>query len=430
MAAAKRAGARGRHAKGITTSYGSRTDVGLVRDHNEDSLAVCPPLYAVADGMGGHAAGEVASEIAIQTLVANAPEQIDGDDLARAVVAANHAVIRAAVEGIGRKGMGTTMTAAMLQGRRLVVAQVGDSRAYLLHEGVLQRITRDHSLMADLIESGQITVEEARVHPQRSVITRALGSDPSTLPDIYEMNVSPGDRLLLCSDGLSGMLDDSSLESVLTRTKDPQRCAASLVNEAITAGGYDNVTAIVVDVPSNAEAIIKKATIKGRIAAILAAIAFVLVLAGVAVGSSMYLNTTAYLTEQDGNVVVYRGMPGEIAGLSFSTYDHDTGLDVDDLEGLPSNVKDRLAEGIRVDSVADADTLVDTWKDQIEQYKEDTAPAEERLTDSSKSSKSSSGSSANSSSSSSSSSTGSSSSSSSDTATSSNSADTEGDDAE
>ena len=268
MAAAKRNGARGRHAKGAMPSYGSRTDVGLVRDHNEDSLAVNPPLYAVADGMGGHAAGEVASEIAIQTLVANAPETPDGDDLARAVVAANHAVIRAAAEGIGRKGMGTTMTCAMLSGKRLVVAQVGDSRAYLLHEGSLQRITRDHSLMADLIESGQITVEEARVHPQRSVITRALGSDPSTLPDIYEMNVAPGDRLLLCSDGLSGMVDDSLLESTLERVKDPQRCAAALVNEAITAGGYDNVTAVVVDVPSNAEAIIKKQARKGRIGAI------------------------------------------------------------------------------------------------------------------------------------------------------------------
>ena len=381
MAAAKRTGARDRHAKGAMPSYGSRTDVGLVRDHNEDSLAVNPPLYAVADGMGGHAAGEVASEIAIQTLVANAPETADGDDLARAVVAANHAVIRAAAEGIGRKGMGTTMTCAMLSGKRLVVAQVGDSRAYLLHEGGLQRITRDHSLMADLIESGQITVEEARVHPQRSVITRALGSDPSTLPDIYEMNVAPGDRLLLCSDGLSGMVDDSLLESVLERVKDPQRCAASLVNEAITAGGYDNVTAVVVDVPSNAEAIIKKQARKGRLGAILAAIAFVLVLAGGIAGSAAYLDHTAFLAEKDGAVAVYRGMPGEVAGLSFSRFDHDTGLSADDLEGLPANVRDRLAEGIRVDSVEDADALVETWKDQIEEYKKDTAPASKKLTD-------------------------------------------------
>ncbi|MDO5042140.1 MAG: Stp1/IreP family PP2C-type Ser/Thr phosphatase [Slackia sp.] len=362
-------------------SYGSRTDIGLVRDHNEDSLAVNPPLYAVADGMGGHAAGEVASEIAIQTLVANAPETPDGDDLARAVVAANHAVIRAAIEGIGRKGMGTTMTAAMLVGKRLVVAQVGDSRAYLMHEGSLQRITRDHSLMADLIESGQITAEEARVHPQRSVITRALGSDPSTLPDIYEMNVAAGDRLLLCSDGLSGMVDDSLLESTLERVKDPQRCAAALVNEAISAGGHDNVTAIVVDVPTNAEAVIKKQTRKGRLAAILAAIAFVLVLVGVGAGSMAYLDHTAFLTEKDGNVAVYRGMPGEIAGLTFSHFDHDTGLAADDLEGLPANVRERLAEGIKVDSVADADALVETWKEQIEQYKKSTAPASKKLTD-------------------------------------------------
>lgn len=381
MAAAKRNGARGRHAKGAMPSYGSRTDVGLVRDHNEDSLAVNPPLYAVADGMGGHAAGEVASEIAIQTLVANAPETPDGDDLARAVVAANHAVIRAAAEGIGRKGMGTTMTCAMLSGKRLVVAQVGDSRAYLLHEGGLQRITRDHSLMADLIESGQITVEEARVHPQRSVITRALGSDPSTLPDIYEMNVAPGDRLLLCSDGLSGMVDDSLLESTLERVKDPQRCAAALVNEAITAGGYDNVTAVVVDVPSNAEAIIKKQARKGRLGAVLAAIAFVLVLVGGIAGSVAYLDHAAFLAEKDGVVAVYRGMPGEVAGFTFSRFDHDTGLSADDLEGLPANVRDRLAEGIRVDSVEDADALVETWKEQIEEYKKDTAPASEKLTD-------------------------------------------------
>lgn len=372
---------RGKHAKGVVSSYGSRTDVGLVREHNEDSLAVNPPLYAVADGMGGHAAGEVASEIAIQTLVANAPETPDGDDLARAVVAANHAIIRAVHEGIGRKGMGTTMTAAMLSGKRLVIAQVGDSRAYLLHEGSLQRITRDHSLMADLIDSGQITPEEAKTHPQRSVITRALGSDPSTLPDIYEMNVSAGDRLLLCSDGLSGMVDDPLLESTLARIKDPQRCAAALVNEAITAGGHDNVTAIVVDAPSNAEAIIKKQTIKGRIGAIIAAIAFVLVLAGGIGGSMAYLNHTAFLCEQDGSVAVYRGMPGSVMGISLSTFDHDTELPVEELDNIPANVSERLKDGIRVDSVADADALVATWKQQIDEHKRSATPADEENSD-------------------------------------------------
>ena len=248
MAAAKKAQRRGRHAKVDFPEYGSRTDVGLVRDHNEDSLTVAPPVFAVADGMGGHAAGEVASEIAIQTLVENAPDTADGDALARAVVEANRAVIRAAVDGRGKQGMGTTMTAAVLDGVRLVVAQVGDSRAYLLHRGNLQRITRDHSLVADMVEAGEITEEQARVHPQRSVITRALGSDPRTLPDIYEMTLEGGDRLLLCSDGLSSMIEDDVIQSVLVRRCDPQLCANILVNEAIKEGGYDNVTAVVIDV--------------------------------------------------------------------------------------------------------------------------------------------------------------------------------------
>ena len=185
--------------KGALTSFGSRTDIGCLRDHNEDSLVVTPPLFAVADGMGGHAAGEVASEIAVRVLSELAPEHPDGEALGRAIEEANRAVIQAAREGRGRQGMGTTMTAAMLEGERLVIAQVGDSRAYLLHQGKLQQLTRDHSLMADMIEAGQLTPEEARTHPQRSVITRALGSDAHLHPDIYEINVETGDRLLILS---------------------------------------------------------------------------------------------------------------------------------------------------------------------------------------------------------------------------------------
>ena len=195
--------------KGALTSFGSRTDIGCLRDHNEDSLVVTPPLFAVADGMGGHAAGEVASEIAVRVLSELAPEHPDGEALGRAIEEANRAVIQAAREGRGRQGMGTTMTAAMLEGERLVIAQVGDSRAYLLHQGKLQQLTRDHSLMADMIEAGQLTPEEARTHPQRSVITRALGRDAHLHPDIYEINVETGDRLLICSDGLSGMVCDN-----------------------------------------------------------------------------------------------------------------------------------------------------------------------------------------------------------------------------
>lgn len=355
---------RGRHAKGAMPSYGSRTDVGLVRDHNEDSLAVSPPLFAVADGMGGHAAGEVASEIAIQTLIEFAPDAPDGDELARAVVEANRAIIRAAQEGRGRFGMGTTMTAALLSGCRLIVAQVGDSRAYLLHQGALQRITRDHSLMADLIESGSITEEDAKTHPQRSVITRALGSDPNTLPDIYEMNVAAGDRILLCSDGLSGMVDDALLESTLARIADPQKCANALVDEALAAGGYDNVTAVVVDVEGGAAKAASREKRRGRIGAIALALALIALLVGVGFGANAYLNTTAFVTVENGEVVICRGLPGSVLGIQTWKLDHATGVNVSELD-LPTNTKDRLAsEGIRADSVEEAEALVETWRTQ------------------------------------------------------------------
>ena len=239
--------------RGAVTTFGSRTDVGCVRDHNEDSLVVAPPLFAVADGMGGHAAGEVASEIAVNVLAELAPKDLDGAALEHAVEEANHEIIRAARDGRGREGMGTTLTACMLENERLIIAQVGDSRAYLLHHGKLQQLTRDHSLMADMIEAGQLTPEEARHHPQRSVITRALGSDPNTRPDMYEINVETGDRLLVCSDGLSSMIEDEQIEAVMRRVPDPQRCASQLANEAIAAGGHDNVTVIVSNVTGFAE---------------------------------------------------------------------------------------------------------------------------------------------------------------------------------
>lgn len=374
MAAAKASKAsRGRHAKGSMLSYGSRTDVGLVRDHNEDSLTVTPPLFAVADGMGGHAAGEVASEVAIQSLLSHAPQTADGDELARAVVEANRTVIRAARDGLGRQGMGTTMTAAILDGSRLVIAQVGDSRAYLLHQDRLQMITRDHSLMADLIESGQITPEQAKTHPQRSVITRALGSDPNTLPDIYEMTVEEGDRLLLCSDGLSGMVDNDVLESTLARVGNPQKCANALVDEALAAGGYDNATAIVVDVAAGAEKRIAKERRRGRVGAVIAVLALIAVLAAAVVGGNAYLNHTAFLTVQNDQVVICRGLPGEFMGFQTWKVERETGLSVEDL-ALPPNTASRLSEeGIRTDSVEDAEELLRTWQDQADEQERNAA---------------------------------------------------------
>ncbi|GKG84827.1 Stp1/IreP family PP2C-type Ser/Thr phosphatase [Eggerthella lenta] len=348
--------------KGALTSFGSRTDIGCLRDHNEDSLVVTPPLFAVADGMGGHAAGEVASEIAVRVLSELAPEHPDGEALGRAIEEANRAVIQAAREGRGRQGMGTTMTAAMLEGERLVIAQVGDSRAYLLHQGKLQQLTRDHSLMADMIEAGQLTPEEARTHPQRSVITRALGSDAHLHPDIYEINVETGDRLLICSDGLSGMIFDDQIENTLRRVQDPQRCASQLVNEAIAAGGHDNVTVIVADVTGYAEVRRKKLARKTKLSIALVLVLFAAIIAGAAWGTQTYLNTAAYLANDNGKVAVYRGVPGSVLGLSFSHLERTTDVTVADLQ---PGVANRLNEGIRVDDMEAANALVKEYEDEI-----------------------------------------------------------------
>lgn len=345
------------------TTVGSRTDIGCVRDHNEDSLVVTPPLFVVADGMGGHAAGEVASEIAVNVIAKEAPTTIDANGLAQAVEAANREVLLASHDGRGREGMGTTVTAAILEGERLLVAQVGDSRAYLFHNGKLQQITRDHSLMADLIEAGKITPEEARVHPQRSVITRALGSDPLMRPDIYEIDVATGDKLLLCSDGLSSMITNEQIEAVMRRTADPQRCAAQLVNEAIAAGGYDNVTVIVADVTGQAEKKMKKAVGKSRRWLALIISLFVLIVAGAVAGFGYYATHSAYVADDHGKVAVYSGIPGDFLGISFSLFEYDTDISVEDLQ---PGVAKRLQEGIRVDDLEAAEALVAEYQKEID----------------------------------------------------------------
>ena len=348
--------------------FGSRTDVGCVRDHNEDSLVVKPPLFVVADGMGGHAAGEVASEIAVQTIADLAPAGPDAEALGAAVEEANAAILKAAREGRGREGMGTTCTAAMLEGERLVIAQVGDSRAYLLHQGTLQQLTRDHSLVADMIEAGQITPEEARNHPNRSVITRALGSTPDTRPDLYEINVETGDRLLLCSDGLTTMLHDDEIEAVLARCHDPQRAAAQLVNEAIAAGGYDNVTVVVADVSGYAEIRQKKAARKVTRNVVLVIALFIAIIAGAGYSLSTWLNTAAYLTDDDGYVAIYRGVPGEFLGFTWSELEETTDVSVSDLNpGVASRLAD---QGVACESVDAARKLVAQYAADIERDKE------------------------------------------------------------
>lgn len=346
----------------VSSYYGSRTEIGNVREHNEDSLTVLPPLFAVADGMGGHEAGEVASEITINTLNDLAPQSADAEALARAVVAANLNVIKAPSQGVGREGMGTTLTAAILEKERLVIAQVGDSRAYLLHNGSLQQLTRDHSLMADMIEAGQLTEAEARVHPNRSVITRAIGSDPHMQPDLYELNVETGDRLLLCSDGICGMIEDHEIASIMCQAPSAQSCADQLVEAALAAGGFDNATAVVVDVEGFKAVREKKQARKSKALAIGVIVCLLAALACAVFAGYYYVNNSAYLIEQDGKVAVYRGLNEELFGIPLSNLEYTSGVEVDKLN---PGVANRIKEGMAVGSLEEANNLITTYQQEI-----------------------------------------------------------------
>lgn len=346
----------------VSSYYGSRTEIGNVREHNEDSLTVLPPLFAVADGMGGHEAGEVASEITINTLNDLAPQSADAEALARAVVAANLNVIKAPSQGVGREGMGTTLTAAILEKERLVIAQVGDSRAYLLHNGSLQQLTRDHSLMADMIEAGQLTEAEARVHPNRSVITRAIGSDPHMQPDLYELNVETGDRLLLCSDGICGMIEDHEIASIMRQAPSAQSCADQLVEAALAAGGFDNATAVVVDVEGFKAVREKKQARKSKALAIGVIVCLLAALACAVFAGYYYVNNSAYLIEQDGKVAVYRGLNEELFGIPLSNLEYTSGVEVDKLN---PGVANRIKEGMAVGSLEEANNLITTYQQEI-----------------------------------------------------------------
>ncbi len=228
-------------------AVGARTDVGRGRPANEDNYLAPPDgrLFAVADGMGGHRAGEVASATAIDALQAAFAR---GAALDEAVGEANAAVFEKASANLDMRGMGTTLTAAaLLDGDVLLLGHVGDSRAYLWRHGDVIQITEDHSLVEQLVREGRLRPEEAAVHPQKAIITRALGIDPEVEVDTYPVKLRPGDRVILCSDGLTNMVADSAIAAVLGRQRDPQLAAETLVDMANEAGGDDNITVVVID---------------------------------------------------------------------------------------------------------------------------------------------------------------------------------------
>lgn len=243
--------------------HAARTDVGMIRSGNEDSFAVdmseSRGVFMVADGMGGHAAGEVASEMAVQIVVRDlgAVQDLNASDagkqVATALLHANRSIHDRTVTEVDKQGMGTTASVLLVSGSRYLIGQVGDSRVYLLRDGALVQLTKDHSYVQEQVDLGNLTPEQARYHPYSNVITRCVGASPDVEPDVYVGDVRLGDTFLVASDGLTGMVDDRRLQQLLMARTVPERKVAALISEANGRGGLDNITAIVVQVESGDE---------------------------------------------------------------------------------------------------------------------------------------------------------------------------------
>jgi PPM family protein phosphatase len=339
--------------------WGATTDVGMVRQQNEDAFHAEENLYIVADGMGGHNAGEVASALAVSTVRSGARMGIHTPDQFRELVQqANTAIYTASLDDSTQSGMGTTLTAAAIipgEEPRILVANVGDSRTYLFRSGALTRLSVDHSYVQELVNEGIITPEEARVHPRRNIVTRAMGIDRFVQVDVFSHLVRTGDRLVLCSDGLVDEVADTDIALILTEHSDPQDTAEALVLVANANGGRDNTTVIVLDIlddisapivldepddtqqmPVVAEVAAKPTKKKLRIGVALFWSALIAIIFGVITTVGVYARSGYYVGFNDeDNVVVYRGRVGGMLWFQ-PTVDTETKLNGDD---LPDNVR-------------------------------------------------------------------------------------------
>jgi protein phosphatase len=384
---------------------GAVSDVGRVRTNNEDQLLVTERLFAVADGMGGHAAGEVASLVAVDTLRDVFDEDPTAKGLIEAVRVANANVLSRAESDASTRGMGTTVCAAALvpkedgEGDALVIVNVGDSRAYLLRDGELSQITDDHSVADELMRAGQMTEEQAAVDRRRHVLTRVLGMDAEVLPDRFDLDPFRGDRILLASDGLTNEVPDAEIASILRRIDDPGEAARELVRVAKNNGGSDNVTVVLIDVtdddgkaegasealakdpprprglitaaerderlrdldqapPSSASPLTRPDSFdeparRGRKLRITAfGLAVLLLIAG-GVGAVAYLGRPWYVASEHGNVALFRGH-GD--GIMKEKLVSRTEIPVKSLDGV---ARERVKEGVKFNSRDDAEAYID-----------------------------------------------------------------------
>lgn len=387
----------------MNISVGAQSDVGRVREGNEDSYLVHEPLFVVADGMGGHLAGDVASSTAVDVILSKSDtaSASDPQTLADLIRSANAAIWEKATNDPTLRGMGTTCTLVLLNENRAHIAHVGDSRAYLLRDGNLQQLTEDHTLVARMVKEGRLQPEEAEHHPQRSIITRALGVDADVEVDLDSLELRPGDRLLLCSDGLSGMIDHGSIESALQDQRDPQAAAEELVRRANAAGGEDNITVVIVDVTDGAGSgsATRTATARGVPAAATAEspavqgettagrktdppeeprrrrwvkplIISLVVLAALAGGALFlvdYLRTSSWYVGLNANddVTIFQGRPEDLFGIDLDEVVLVTDLNVAD---LPEHLRDNVETGRTADSRNDAEEIVDDLEQRAREF--------------------------------------------------------------
>ncbi|HEX6490383.1 MAG TPA: Stp1/IreP family PP2C-type Ser/Thr phosphatase, partial [Gaiellaceae bacterium] len=234
---------------------GHATDTVKKRRRNEDEYVVQPPLFAIADGMGGAQAGELASSLAAGALREGEGDIASGErHVVQLIQEANRRVYQRSAEDAAASGMGTTMTVALVEDGAVVFGHVGDSRAYLIRDGALEQLTEDHTLVAELVRSGKLSPEEAEAHPQRSVITRALGTDPDVDPDTFSVQTRSGDLFMLCSDGLTSMVDDEVILRTVEKHRNDLRTAAkALIRAANKGGGEDNITVVFFEIGEDAD---------------------------------------------------------------------------------------------------------------------------------------------------------------------------------
>jgi protein phosphatase len=412
----------------IALRYAARSDVGLVRQNNQDSAYAGPHLLVVADGMGGHAGGDVASSLAIGELAPLDAESHGSDALQRlreSIMRAHQELLDRVHEEPELTGMGTTITALLRTGGRLALAHIGDSRAYLLRDDELIQITRDHTFVQTLVDEGRLTADEAEQHPQRSVLMRVLSDVVDDVePDLSMREARTGDRYLLCSDGLSGVVSQDTLSETLNAGADPDTSCGTLIDLARRSGAPDNVTCIVCDVvedgseESTAPIVVGAASIRqqrtqpmsgstssssaeraaeltrpaedeaeaedepeersrsGRVLRLIrrglgAVMVLVILLAG-GFAAWHWMMHQYFVGDQQGSVAVFRGLPQDLGPIRLSTVD-EVATDVP-VQDLPLYYQDRVTQGIVADTRSDAFQIVHNLREKAEECRRTVSP--------------------------------------------------------